>query len=110
MVSKAQFDIGGVLYYIIIAALFPLVAYLVISILFYAESQRYVTELRNEILNNTAMYDELTHCKNRHALREFLVDNARRWERENVRLLLIMFDIDNFKRINDETGLGEQSF
>ena len=102
LVSKAQYNIGGVLYYIIIAALFPLVAYLVISILFYAETQRYITELRNEILNNTAMYDELTHCKNRHALREFLVENARRWERENVHLLLIMFDIDNFKQYNDQ--------
>ena len=96
------YNIKGLHYYIIIGTLFPLVGYLVISILFYAEAQRYCVELRNEVLNNTAMYDELTHCKNRHALREFLVENAKRWDTKNVHLLLIMFDIDNFKEYNDQ--------
>ena len=79
-----------------------MVAYVIVSILFYAESQKYCEELRNEVLNNTAMYDELTHCKNRHALREFLVENAERWDNKDVKLLFIMFDIDNFKLYNDQ--------
>ena len=89
-------------YYIFIAIFLPLVAYLVVSILFYAESQKYCEELRNGFLNNAAMYDELTHCKNRYALREFLTENSERWSKQNVSLLLIMFDIDNFKLYNDQ--------
>ena len=101
-VCNNLYSIGGLHYYIVIACLFPLVSYLVVSILFYAETQRYCVELRNEILNNTALYDELTHCKNRHALKEFLKENGKRWENHHVHLLLIMFDIDNFKEYNDQ--------
>ena len=71
------------------------------SILFFAETQKYCEELRNEELYNTALYDELTHCKNRHALKEFLEENAERWGNKNTHILLIMFDIDNFKLYND---------
>lgn len=98
IVYKAQ----ALHYYIFIAIFLPLVAYLVVSILFYAESQKYCEELRNGFLNNAAMYDELTHCKNRYALREFLTENSERWSKQNVSLLLIMFDIDNFKLYNDQ--------
>ena len=58
--------------------------------------------LRNERLYNTAIYDELTQCKNRYALREFLKANHKRWESKQVNILLIMFDIDNFKEYNDQ--------
>ena len=97
-----KYSIGALHYYIIIAVIFPFASYLVISILFYAEAQRYCVELRNEALNNSALYDELTHCKNRHALRQFITENVKRWESHNVHLLIIMFDIDNFKEFNDQ--------
>ncbi len=102
ILSTVKFNAGGLHYYLIVAAVFPFMCYLIISILFFAECQKYCEELRNEILNNTALYDELTHCKNRHALKAFLSENAERWENKNVHLLLIMFDIDNFKYYNDQ--------
>ena len=42
------FHIQGAHYYILIAIVYPLVSYLFISILFYAETQQYVQQLRNE--------------------------------------------------------------
>ena len=89
-------------YYIIAAIVYLFASYLVISILFYAETQRYCQVLRNERLYNTAIYDELTQCKNRYALREFLKRNQKRWETRSYNILFIMFDIDNFKEYNDQ--------
>ena len=98
---QSAFAIQSLLYYILIAILYPMLAYLIISILFYAETQKYIQDLRNAILNDTAMYDELTHCKNRHALKSYLKDNSKRWSNNQTDLLLVMFDIDNFKLYND---------
>ena len=89
-------------YYIMAAVAFLFACYLINSILFYAETQRYCQVLRNERLYNTAIYDELTQCKNRYALREFLKNNHHRWETRQVNILMIMFDIDNFKEYNDQ--------
>lgn len=98
-----KFDMGALLYYILIALVFPLTAYLVVSLLFYAESQRYKEEMENEKLHNRAYYDSLTRCKNRHALSEYLKENKTRWNRkENINLLMVLFDIDNFKLYNDQ--------
>ena len=94
--------LASVYYYIIAAVAYLFACYLINSILFYAETQRYCQVLRNERLYNTAIYDELTQCKNRYALREYLKNNHRRWETRQVNILLIMFDIDNFKEYNDQ--------
>ena len=95
-------NLSAVHYYIIVAVAYLFACYLINSILFYAETQRYCQVLRNERLYNTAIYDELTQCKNRYALREFLKANHKRWESKQVNILLIMFDIDNFKEYNDQ--------
>lgn len=97
-----KYDMQALYYYVVITIFYAFLAYIVVSILFYAETQRYCQVLRNERLYNTAMYDELTHCKNRHALREFLKENQKRWATKSVNILLIMFDIDNFKEYNDQ--------
>lgn len=96
------FDMQSLYYYLFVAFAFPFACYLMMTIMFYAESQKYCQELRNEVLYNTALYDELTHCKNRYALREYLKENKKRWADKEVELLLIMFDIDNFKLYNDQ--------
>ena len=97
------YKIEGLMYYLFIAIVFPIASYLIICILFYAETQRYCEELRNEALHNTAMYDELTLCKNRYALKESLNDYAKRWGNNQESLLLVMmFDIDDFKLYNDQ--------
>ena len=103
IVSTNVYQIQGLMYYLFIAAVFPIGSYLIIAILFYAETQRYCEELRNEALHNTAIYDELTLCKNRYALKESLEENAKRWENnKDTRLLIMMFDIDDFKLYNDQ--------
>ena len=99
---KIEHGIQAIYYYILAALVYLFASYLVISILFYAETQRYCQVLRNERLYNTAIYDELTQCKNRYALREFLKANHKRWETRSVNILFIMFDIDNFKEYNDQ--------
>ena len=101
--GRSLYNMGAIHYYGLFAVVFPFAAYLVISLLFYAESQRYKEELENEQLHNRAYYDSLTRCKNRHALTEFLRENQYRWDKkDNVNLLMILFDIDNFKLYNDQ--------
>ncbi len=100
---SSLFGMKGVQYYLAIAIAYPLCCYLVVTLMFYAEGQHYKEVLENERLTNKAYYDSLTQCKNRHALTSYLKENTKRWEhKENVNLLIIMFDIDNFKLYNDQ--------
>ena len=102
LACHTRFGMGGIAYYIIVALGLPILGYLVVSILFFAETNHYVQAKQNEMLYNSAMYDELTKCKNRTSLVQFLKDNAKRWETHETHLLLILFDIDNFKQYNDQ--------
>ena len=100
---KSVYGMKAIEYYGLIAVVFPFACYLVIALLFYAESQRYKEILENEKLHNRAYYDKLTLCKNRYALSEFLKENQVRWEnKENANLLMVLFDIDDFKLYNDQ--------
>ena len=100
---KTVYGMKAIEYYGLIALVFPFACYMVISLLFYAESQRYKEILENEKLHNRAYYDKLTLCKNRYALSEFLKENQPRWEnKDNANLLMVLFDIDDFKLYNDQ--------
>jgi hypothetical protein len=57
IVNTIVYKIQALHYYIFVSVFFPVVSYIIVSVLFYAESQKYCEELRNEVLNNTAMYD-----------------------------------------------------
>ena len=97
------YGMQAVYYYILFALVFPFVCYMVVTLMFYVEAQRYIEIIQNERLHNRAYYDSLTKCKNRHFLNEFIKENTPRWEgKENANLLIIMFDIDNFKLYNDQ--------
>ena len=103
IVYTIQYKMEGLMYYLFIAVFFPITSYVIISILFYAETQRYCEELRNEALYNTANYDELTQCKNRHALNTKIETASKDWEDDyETKLLVTMFDIDDFKLYNDQ--------
>ena len=97
-----QYGMTALPYYIAVSVAFLICAYIIICLLFYAETQRYCQILQNERIHNVAIYDELTKCKNRNALKEYLEENKKRWESKSINLLLIMFDIDNFKEYNDQ--------
>lgn len=103
IVYTIQYKMEGLMYYLFIAVFFPITSYVIVSILFYAETQRYCEELRNEALNNTANYDELTQCKNRYALNTKVESLLKDWEDDyDTKLLVMMFDIDDFKLYNDQ--------
>ena len=99
----SAYDMQGLMYYTFVAVFLPVVSYLIVSILFYAETQRYCEELRNEALYNTATYDELTLCRNRYALKDAIEKYSKNSiENNDANLLVMMFDIDNFKQYNDQ--------
>ena len=99
--AKVQFNIESFIYYILIVAGFILLSRLFISILFYAEVQKYKQESISNSLLDTVMFDELTHCKNRYALKKYLEYKVPQWKVNKTTLLIVMFDIDNFKEYND---------
>lgn len=55
-------------------------------------------------LEKLATEDDLTNLKNRRYVREFLRQITDRARKENVRVTLLVFDIDDFKHYNDEYG------
>lgn len=103
IILNITLQMEGLMYYILIAIAFPVFVYFIITLLFYAESKNYEENLENERLTNKAYYDDLTQCKNRHALKMFLDESITKWEKkDNLNLLIVMFDIDNFKEYNDQ--------
>ena len=95
-----NYNMKALHYYILVGVIYPICCYFIITLLFYAESQHYKDMMENSRLNDKAYYDSLTKCKNRHALTEFVKENAKNWKNQN--LLIILFDIDNFKQYNDQ--------
>lgn len=103
IVLSITMQMEGLFYYILTAIAFPVFAYFVITLLFYAECKNYQENIENERLTDKAYYDDLTHCKNRHGLKLFLDENISNWKKkDNLNLLIVMFDIDNFKEYNDQ--------
>lgn len=70
------------------------------------EAARTAAELKrlNELLERRATTDALTDICNRLKFSELIEYEIREFDRYRHPLSLIMFDIDNFKRINDEEG------
>ncbi|WP_457643260.1 diguanylate cyclase [Persephonella sp.] len=60
-------------------------------------------ELENN-LRNLATIDQLTGIYNRYAFEKFLEEESHRAQRYGSEFALIMFDIDNFKQVNDHYG------
>lgn len=61
-------------------------------------------ESRIRNLEKLATEDDLTGLKNRRYIREFTKQIIEYAERENGRVTLLMFDIDDFKKYNDQYG------
>ncbi len=58
----------------------------------------------NELLEHRATTDALTDICNRLKFSELLIQEMREFRRYGHELSLMMFDIDNFKQINDQEG------
>lgn len=61
-------------------------------------------EEANRLLQHEAEHDALTGAYNRHRLEGDLQEELSRAKRYDHSLSLVMFDLDHFKRINDEFG------
>ncbi|MBT2679851.1 GGDEF domain-containing protein [Bacillus sp. ISL-35] len=74
-----------------------------ILVLFYAQNMfRAFTE--RDLLKKYAYLDSLTRVANRHQLDIWLEDELKAAEEEGTPFSIIFFDIDHFKKVNDEFG------
>ena len=81
------------------------VFYIVILYLMSRVREHYVTsQVTADLMSKLAMTDSLTLVDNRRQLEKYLDDEVKRADRHRLPLAVIMFDIDNFKRINDRFG------
>lgn len=63
-----------------------------------------IRDVRIKELEKLAMEDDLTGLKNRRYIREFLRQIIGRSKSEDLRVTLLVFDIDDFKHYNDSYG------
>ena len=63
-----------------------------------------IIEQKNEQLKTLATRDALTGCLNRRAFLESYQEQYSQAERKQTALSVLMIDIDNFKRVNDQYG------
>ena len=59
---------------------------------------------RHETLHRQALTDELTGLANHRRMQEILAQGAERHAAAGAHLALILFDLDNFKQVNDTRG------
>ena len=103
IVCRQVYGMHCLYYYLLTGVMYPAVCYLIVTILFYAEAQHYKEMLLRERMTNRAVYDTLTQCKTRYALKHYVYNAANRFDgKEDVNLLVALFDIDDFKMYNDQ--------
>ncbi len=77
-------------------------SYLIVSVIFYFYA--WMSEHYREVWENIARTDSLTGTLNRVAFEDILNKEIKEARRQNRNLSLIIFDVDNFKNINDTFG------
>ena len=90
--------------YIMWSVAYIIMSYVSYSAYTYVECQRHYIEFNNSDLLYKSTHDALTGVGNRAGLRLYLDDHLPRWKHNHEVVLLIMFDIDDFKLYNDEFG------
>ena len=90
--------------YIMWSVAYIIMSYVSYSAFTYVECQRHYIEFNNSDLLYKSTHDALTGVGNRAGLRLYLDDHLPRWKHNHEAVLLIMFDIDDFKLYNDEFG------
>ncbi len=61
-------------------------------------------QFANAALEKLTLIDPLTELLNRRGLQQALTREIKRLERENIDVLVLLVDIDDFKRVNDSFG------
>ena len=75
----------------------------IVVMLYMLSKQREFDELNDKFLRNS-FKDELTQLYNRKLLDIILEYEEKLYQRDHQNYILVMFDIDNFKKLNDEHG------
>jgi diguanylate cyclase (GGDEF)-like protein len=90
---------------LLIEIIFASLLYIIILYMMARLREHYVTsQVMAEVMSKLAMTDSLTQVDNRRRLEKYIDEEVKRSDRHHLPLVLIMFDIDNFKRINDRFG------
>src|SRR5438128_2631309 len=61
-------------------------------------------QIANTALEKLTLIDPLTELLNRRGLQQALSREIKRLERENIQVLVLLVDVDDFKRVNDSFG------
>ena len=88
-------------------AIIYITTFILLSVFFWFSVRKGVTQPLNEELRRKhqfAMTDGLTGIANRHAYNELIAKEIGRYKRNNTPFAFLLFDIDNFKYINDTYG------
>lgn len=93
--------------YIVYCVAFLIACYFTYCAYTYAECQRYFIANANSELLYSSTHDPLTRARNRAGLRLYLDDQIKMWKIHQQGVLVIMFDIDDFKQYNDTFGHPE---
>jgi diguanylate cyclase (GGDEF)-like protein len=90
---------------LLIEIYFASLFYIIILYLMARIREHYVTsQIMADVMSKLAMTDSLTMVDNRRRLEKYIDEELKRADRHRLPLVLIMLDIDNFKRINDRFG------
>ena len=104
IVGVTQYQMRAVEQYVFFVLGFLATCYFLCSAFYYVEAQRYYIESRNTELYSRSTHDTLTGARNRAGLRFYLDERMKSWIAKETDVLVIMFDIDDFKMYNDAFG------
>jgi diguanylate cyclase (GGDEF) domain len=86
------------------SALFTLPILIICILLLFAVNEVEIRKKTEKMLKNIAITDQLTGLNNRNYFEEKVLEETARSDRYNRPLSMIIFDLDDFKRINDTWG------
>lgn len=99
--QDGQWDLAGLLRLIIASSILTIIIYL--NEVAVANAKQQEQQARDELKHLSCM-DELTQIANRREINNILRNEILRAQRYRHKLSLILFDIDDFKLINDQYG------
>lgn len=99
--QQGDWDSTSLMRLIVAAALITFVAYVIEITLLNAESLE--RKAQNK-LQKLSLIDDLTQVANRRKINEVLQIEMERANRHHTKLSIVLFDIDNFKKVNDQYG------
>ena len=90
--------------YILFLLGYIIACYFIYCAYWYNEAQRHYINSRNADLLVRSTHDALTSARNRQGLRLYIDERLPGWKARGESLLVVMFDIDDFKLYNDTFG------